>query len=66
MSALGQKRTFAVQNGMSALPRIADMWARRPAYGLPTEATSTMVEPKRELKCKPINKKYSRLSRRSR
>ena len=25
MSALGQKRTFAVQNGMSALPPIADM-----------------------------------------
>ena len=27
MSALGQKRTFAVQNGMSALPPIADMCA---------------------------------------
>ena len=25
MSALGQKRTFAVQNGMSALPPKADM-----------------------------------------
>ena len=25
MSALGQKRTFAVQKGMSALPPIADM-----------------------------------------
>ena len=25
MSALGQKRTFAVQNAMSALPPIADM-----------------------------------------
>jgi hypothetical protein len=25
MSALGQKQTFAVQNGMSALPPIADM-----------------------------------------
>jgi hypothetical protein len=25
MSALGQKRTFAVQNSMSALPPIADM-----------------------------------------
>ena len=25
MSALGQKQTFAVQNGMSALPLIADM-----------------------------------------
>ena len=25
MSALGQKRTFAVQNGMSALPPIADI-----------------------------------------
>ena len=25
MSALGHKRTFAVQNGMSALPPIADM-----------------------------------------
>jgi hypothetical protein len=25
MSALGQKRTFAVQNGMSALPPRADM-----------------------------------------
>jgi hypothetical protein len=25
MSALGQKQTFALQNGMSALPPIADM-----------------------------------------
>ena len=25
MSALGQKRTFALQKGMSALPPIADM-----------------------------------------
>ena len=25
MSALGQKQTFAVQNGMSALPPIADI-----------------------------------------
>ena len=25
MSAMGQKRTFAVQNGMSALPPIADI-----------------------------------------
>ena len=25
MSALGQKQTFAMQNGMSALPPIADM-----------------------------------------
>ena len=25
MSALGQKRTYAVQNGMSALPPIADI-----------------------------------------
>ena len=25
MSALGHKRTFAVQNGMSALPPIADI-----------------------------------------
>jgi hypothetical protein len=29
MSALGQKRTFAVQNGMSALPPKADiLWLR--------------------------------------
>ena len=28
-----------------------------PKVCAPTEATSTMVEPKRELKCKPINKK---------
>jgi hypothetical protein len=27
MSALGQKQTFAVQNGMSALPPKADMGA---------------------------------------
>ena len=29
MSALGQKRTFAVQNGMSALPPIATRKALR-------------------------------------
>jgi hypothetical protein len=35
MSALGHKRTFAVQNGMSALPPIADMKsASAPAPGL--------------------------------
>ena len=28
MSALGQKQTFAVQNGMSALPPIADIERR--------------------------------------
>ena len=28
MSALGQKQTFAVQNGMSALPPIADIGRR--------------------------------------
>jgi len=27
MSALGQKQTCAVQEGMSALPPIADIWA---------------------------------------
>ena len=32
MSALGQKRTFAVQNGMSALPPIATAKADIPRY----------------------------------
>ena len=39
MSALGQKRTFAVQNGMSALPPIAtakaDIFAGREKPGKP-------------------------------
>ena len=34
MSALGQKRTFAVQNGMSALPPKADMCSAQVACPL--------------------------------
>ena len=33
MSALGQKQTFAVQNGMSALPPKADIGLRRELLG---------------------------------
>ena len=38
MSALGHKQTFAVQNGMSALPPIADMIA---PHGLPNHAENS-------------------------